>query len=133
MAVAQQFPPVDGSMTVLPGFLDFQAKHNPSAPWVAFPSIRSPNTSTTVSFLEFSKATHRVAHYLRPNRVGQDGEVVAVVTNSDTILYLALIVGMARAGLVVCIATIIIRSIADNHPFSHSPYLLETLLRRSSV
>lgn len=65
-----------------------------------FPAIRSSTQSTSISFLEFSKATHRLAHILRPNRVGEDGEVVAVIINCDSILYLALIAGLARADLV---------------------------------
>lgn len=99
--VSLKFPPLDGSITVLPGFADFQAAHNPSSPWVVFPSIGDPTESTSVSFLELAKATHRMAHALRPGRTGDEGQVVAVLVHCDAILYLPLVIGMVRAGLKV--------------------------------
>jgi hypothetical protein len=38
---------------------------------------------------------------VRPNRAGLEGEIVALIANTDTILYLALVAGMVRAGVVV--------------------------------
>ncbi|KAI0081390.1 acetyl-CoA synthetase-like protein [Panus rudis PR-1116 ss-1] len=100
MAAEHTIPPLDGSLTVVPGFVDFHAEHNPSRPWVVFPSIDDPNTLTEISYLELAKASHRVAHALRPNRSGDDGEVVAVLIHCDTVLYIATLIGMVRAGLV---------------------------------
>ncbi|KAJ3528253.1 hypothetical protein NM688_g8022 [Phlebia brevispora] len=94
-----QRPPLDRSLQVLPGFLDFQAEHNGDNPWVLFPSISGKGVDS-ISFAELARASHRVAHILRPHRQGQDGEVVAVLINCDTVLYVALILGMVRAGLV---------------------------------
>ncbi|KAJ3555779.1 hypothetical protein NM688_g2383 [Phlebia brevispora] len=93
-------PPLDGSVTVLPGFVDFQAKHNPEKPCAVFPSSTSPTGVDSVTFKEFAKATHRVAHAVRPGRKGEEGEVVGVVIHTDALLYMALLAGMARAGLV---------------------------------
>ncbi len=103
MTTLPHFPPLDGSITVLPGFADFHAANNPHRPWVVFPSSQSPTNIVSISFLEFAKATHRVAHAIRPNRQGRDGEVVALLLNCDSILYLAIIAGIIRAGLTVCI------------------------------
>ena len=102
MSSTPKFPPLDGSIPVLPGFADFHAEHNPDRPWVVFPSRQDPTKVESISYAEFARATHRVAHAFRPNREGQrDGEVVAVVVNCDSIMYLAMIVGLVRAGFVV--------------------------------
>ena len=101
MAEQPQLVPLDGSLNVLPGFIDFHAKHNPTRAWAKFPSFSNPSEATSVSFGDFAKATHRIAHTLRPGRAGNDGEVVAVFIHCDTILYLALLAGLVRAGFVV--------------------------------
>lgn len=96
-------PPLDGSVDILPGLVDFHAQHNPDLPWAIFPSASGGVASIT--FSEFAKATHRIAHIVRPDRAGPDGEVVAVAVNCDTILYVALLVGMIRAGVVVSLVS----------------------------
>lgn len=103
------FPPLDGSISVLPGFVDFHAAHNPDRPFAVFPP--SPDLSVSaVSFAEFAQATHRVARALQPDGHARSGEVVAILVNCDALLYVALIVGAVRAGLVVsetlCVMTI---------------------------
>ncbi|KAJ3505840.1 hypothetical protein NLJ89_g7204 [Agrocybe chaxingu] len=55
---------------------------------------------TEVSYLEFARATDRVAHYLRPGRKGPEGQVVGLVALSDTLLYHAVTIGIMRAGMV---------------------------------
>ena len=84
---------------MLPGLADFHALHNPDLPWATFPS--SDSTVSSISFLEFSKASHRIAHHLRPHHDGNTREVVAMLIHCDTILYVAAVLGVARAGLVV--------------------------------
>ena len=93
-------PPLDGSVTVLPGLVDFHATHNPQHIWCSLASD-TDSIISSISFLEFARATHRVAHALRPSRGGTENETVAVLVNCDTVLYLALIPGMIRAGLIV--------------------------------
>ena len=94
------FPPLDGSITVLPGFLDFHAEHNRDRPFAQFPSISGTGV-TRVSFTELAETTHRIANILRPNREGADGEVVGVLIHCDVLLYVATLLGIIRAGLVV--------------------------------
>ncbi|KAH9939474.1 hypothetical protein B0H21DRAFT_780597 [Amylocystis lapponica] len=93
-------PPLDGSVSVLPGFLDFRVQHSPEAPCYVF---TDPDPSSedicSVSYLEFAQATHRIANVFRPGRTGSDGAVVAIVINTDTLFYHALTVGLIRAGL----------------------------------
>ena len=101
MSDSPVLPPIDGSIpNVLPDLIDFHAEHNAERPW-AFLASDAESPIATVSFLEFAKATHRVAHALRPNRTGPEREIVALLINCDNVMYLALLAGMIRAGLVV--------------------------------
>lgn len=92
------FPPLDGSLPVIPGFVDFQAQYNDDKPWVVFP-VGSPIES--ISYKQFADATHRMARALRPDGARANGEVVAVIIHCDSVLYLALLAGLIRAGFVV--------------------------------
>lgn len=98
---APVLPPLDGTLSLLPGFIDFHAEHNPDSPFFVFPfpDISSDEVSS-VSFLDFAHATHRIAHLFRPGRTGPDGEVVAILLNCDTLLYHALVAGLVRAGFI---------------------------------
>lgn len=107
-------PPLDGSIHVLPGLVDFHATHNADLPW-AFLASDAESPVSSVSFLEFAHATHRIAHALRPGRAGPENEVVAILVNCDTILYLALVAGMVRAGLVVRNVLVVIFSLLKHH------------------
>jgi acyl-CoA synthetase (AMP-forming)/AMP-acid ligase II len=97
----EHLPPVDGSITVIPGFVDFHATHNADRTWAIFPSDKNPSGTSTISFGEFARATHRVAHHVRPNRAGPEREVVVVFAHTDAVLYNALLAGMMRAGIIV--------------------------------
>jgi acyl-CoA synthetase (AMP-forming)/AMP-acid ligase II len=101
------YPPLDGTV-LLPDLPDFNLQHNPTLP--AFVYSLAPNSNTQISFLEFARACHRVAHAVRPNRAGPEGEIVGLIANTDTILYLALVAGMVRAGVVVSINIYVSRS-----------------------
>ncbi|KAH8102700.1 hypothetical protein BXZ70DRAFT_929500 [Cristinia sonorae] len=96
----KHLPPLDGSLEVFPGIVDFHAEFNPSLPWAKFVSATKPGVSESISFLEYAQATHRIAHAIRPGRTGPEREVVAVLVHCDSILYLALLAGMIRAGFV---------------------------------
>ena len=95
------FPPFDGSLTILPGFIEWQAEHNPDRLCFLWPSSVSPDGTQGVTNQEFNDAMHRVAHILRPRRAGPEGEVVGLLMHTDTILYGAICAGMAKAGMVV--------------------------------
>ncbi|KAF7798255.1 hypothetical protein EIP86_009472 [Pleurotus ostreatoroseus] len=98
MSAKPHFPPLDGSITVLPGLLDFHAEHNPDSPWALYPS--SDATATSISFSDVAQATHRVAHGLRPDGTPGGRDVVVMLIHCDTILYVTMLVGIARAGMV---------------------------------
>jgi hypothetical protein len=92
------YPPLDGTV-LLSDLPDFNLQHNPTLPAFVYSPIQ--NSITQISFLEYARACHRVVHAVRPNRAGPEREIVAIIANTDTILYLALIAGMVRAGVVV--------------------------------
>ncbi|GBE84591.1 acetyl-CoA synthetase-like protein [Sparassis crispa] len=96
MSQSSFLPPLDGSISVVPGCLDFQVEHNPDHPCFIFPDPEC----ASVSFKDFAHATHRVAHILRPNHAGPDRAVVALIIHCDTLLYEAVMVGLIRASLV---------------------------------
>lgn len=96
--VSPVYPALDGSV-LLSDLPDFNIQHNPTLS--AYVYSEMPGSTTEISYLEFGRACHRVAHAVRPNRAGREGEVVAIMANTDTLLYLALVVGIVRAGAVV--------------------------------
>ncbi|KAG6896169.1 putative NRPS-like protein biosynthetic cluster, partial [Termitomyces sp. T32_za158] len=92
------FPPLDGSVTV-PEVIDFNWQHNADLPMFAYETDGS-SKATEITFLEFGRACHRVAHLVRPSRAGPDGAIVAFIALADTIVYQAVVVGLMIAGLV---------------------------------
>ncbi|KAF8838011.1 acetyl-CoA synthetase-like protein [Paxillus ammoniavirescens] len=94
-----EFPPLDCSL-LFPDLINFHMERNPTFPMFMYPNEMVPDTTTEISFLEFGRAAHRVAHILRPSRQGPDGQVVMVIANTDTILHHAVVTGISIAGLV---------------------------------
>lgn len=91
-------PPLDGSF-LFPDIIDFHMQRNAPLPIYVFPDTLS-GVLTYISYLEFGRATHRIAHALRPGRIGMEGEVIAILVHTDTLLYTALIAGLMIAGFV---------------------------------
>ncbi|KAG6867616.1 hypothetical protein C0993_000497 [Termitomyces sp. T159_Od127] len=117
------FPPLDGSVTI-PESIDFNWKHNADLPMFAYEMDSDSNKVTEITFLEFGRACHRVAHLVRPERAGPDQEVIAVIALADTIVYQAVMVGLMVAGLVV--GTFTLHDLRENsiifkQPFPISP------------
>ncbi|KAJ3740205.1 acetyl-CoA synthetase-like protein [Lentinula detonsa] len=96
MALAKT-PPLDTPISV-PELLDFHYKHNPTYPIYVF--ARDDQEITEISYLEYVRACHRLAHIIRPARSGPERAVVAVVASVDTLVYETIIAGVIRAGLV---------------------------------
>ncbi|KAJ7782239.1 putative aminoadipate reductase [Mycena maculata] len=74
-------------------------ERNLSDPFYVFARPESGDIAT-VTHLEFGRASHRAASLLRPNREGPDGQVVAIIALSDTVLYHAILVGLMVADLI---------------------------------
>ncbi|EIW76887.1 acetyl-CoA synthetase-like protein [Coniophora puteana RWD-64-598 SS2] len=93
------YPPNDGSLNH-PEVLEFNAKHNPDAPFFIFARDVEGNEFATITHREFRDGCHRVAHALRPGREGPEGQVFSIIANSDSILYQTYVMGMILAGFV---------------------------------
>ena len=94
-------PPLDGSIPTIPDFLDFHSQHNPNQPWAMFPSTQDATQVSYITFRQICEASHRVAEKIRPGRGGPEDEIIVLLLHTDTLLYLAMIMGLARAGAVV--------------------------------
>ncbi|KAF5389352.1 hypothetical protein D9757_004361 [Collybiopsis confluens] len=90
-------PPFRSSITV-PELIQFHYENNPSRP--AFVFADGEDTITEISYLEYVRACHRVAHIIRPQRAGPDRAVIALVALSDNLVYQSINVGIMQAGLV---------------------------------
>ncbi|KAF9238227.1 acetyl-CoA synthetase-like protein [Melanogaster broomeanus] len=92
-------PPLDGSL-LFSDLINFHMQKNPTFPIFIYADDQAPNGTTEITFLEFGRAAHRIAHVLRPAHQGEVGQVVMLIANTDTILYHAALAGMSLAGLV---------------------------------
>ncbi|KAG0703313.1 putative aminoadipate reductase [Suillus ampliporus] len=92
------YPPLDGSL-FLPELVEFNAQHNPGVTFFVYEKPDS-NDLVSISHLDFYQACHRAAQVIRPGCAGTDKEVVALIGNSDTLLYQTVFMGMIFAGLV---------------------------------
>ena len=109
MVPAPACPPIDGSLDPLIGFLDFQAQHNPHEPYAVFPTLNSSKDFSSVSFLDLANATHRMAQRFNQDKLGKEGCVVALLLHTDTIHYVAILLGLLRSGAVVRIPLFVSR------------------------
>ncbi|KAF8151165.1 hypothetical protein K438DRAFT_1988314 [Mycena galopus ATCC 62051] len=87
------------SPETIPNLVVRNLENIPSDPFYIYAKLESSEI-VTITQLEFGRATHRAAHVLRPNREGQDGKVVAILAESDTMLYYAILVGLMTANFI---------------------------------
>ncbi|KIJ04291.1 hypothetical protein PAXINDRAFT_94863, partial [Paxillus involutus ATCC 200175] len=92
-------PPLDCSF-LFSDLINFHMQKNPTFPIFVYADEQAPNGTTEITFLEFGRAAHRVAHALRPARQGDEGQVVMLIAHTDAILHHAAMAGMSIAGLV---------------------------------
>ncbi|KAJ7656826.1 putative aminoadipate reductase [Mycena polygramma] len=90
-------PPLDCSLTFDEIIDQHLALENRS---VAYSFCDHTGHTTNITHFEFARAAHRVAHLLRPQRGGSDGQVVAIVALTDVLVYQTIVAGCIKAGLV---------------------------------
>ncbi|KAF9265405.1 acetyl-CoA synthetase-like protein [Marasmius fiardii PR-910] len=85
-----------------PDLVHFHWTHNPTRTMYAYPDDSVPVTGCAeVSYTEFGRAAHRAAWTIRPDpHDSRDGEVVALLAQSDTLVYQAVTIGMMTANLI---------------------------------
>ncbi|KAJ7484451.1 putative aminoadipate reductase [Mycena latifolia] len=83
----------------IPNVVARNSASNPTEPFYIYSDPISSGI-VTITHLEFGRAVDRAAHILRPNHNGSDGEVVAIIALSDTVLYQAILVALITANLI---------------------------------
>ncbi|KAF8160222.1 hypothetical protein K438DRAFT_1985842 [Mycena galopus ATCC 62051] len=83
----------------IPDLIAQNSQRDPSRPFYIYAQPDSKEI-TTITHLEFGRATHRAANILRPDGEGQNGEVVAIIALSDTVLYQAIVAGLMTANCI---------------------------------
>ncbi|KAJ7052222.1 putative aminoadipate reductase [Mycena amicta] len=94
---ASVLPPLDGSLN-MSEVVDFHLTNQNFA--AAYSFATEDGSVTNISQFEFARAAHRVADLLRPKRSGLEGQVIAIVALTDTLLYHTLFAGCITAGLI---------------------------------
>ena len=125
-------PPLDDPQATLIDFVDFHHQHNPDRPWLVFSSRSSSNDPSSISFADFALASHRIAFEFRGDRVVREKEAVAVILQTDSVVYVAVLLGLLRAGYVVS------PELTQSHCYakirdSLFRYLLATLLKAFTI
>jgi acyl-CoA synthetase (AMP-forming)/AMP-acid ligase II len=103
MAPFAPIPTEISSKLTLPELLDYHAEHNSEFPWAVFPGATPGAETEKVTYLEFARAAQRFARVVC---AGDDlptkrGQVVGVVASTDSLLYVAAVGGLMRAGFTV--------------------------------
>lgn len=92
-------PPANGSVP-LNKLIDFHLANNAEEPWVVLAATES-SAEVTVTYKQLAHAVHRAVHNINPNGSIPQGSKVAILASADTIVYLTIILGVMRAGLIV--------------------------------
>ncbi|KDN49451.1 hypothetical protein RSAG8_02153, partial [Rhizoctonia solani AG-8 WAC10335] len=94
-------PAADGSVA-LNRLVDFHLEQNPDCEFAMLVDVSDgPNEQhLSVKYRQLAHATHRAAHIVNPNSTLPQGTRVAILTSTDTIVNIALVLGILRAGLV---------------------------------
>ncbi|KAG8701413.1 hypothetical protein FRC08_004091 [Ceratobasidium sp. 394] len=90
-------PPTDGSVPVC-SVVDYHLQHNPKDTWAIL--VGTDGRSVPVTYEQLAFAVHRAAHILNPGALLPRGTQVGILISTDTVVYLALLFGAMRAGLV---------------------------------
>ncbi|QRV95150.1 AMP binding enzyme [Ceratobasidium sp. AG-Ba] len=100
MIVTSEFvrPPTDGSLP-FGSVVDFHLTHNPQHPWAVL-SRMSNKPETTVTYEQLGHAVHRAACVLNPDGSLPRGTRVGILISTDSVVYITLVLGAIRAGLV---------------------------------
>ncbi|KAF8597331.1 acetyl-CoA synthetase-like protein [Ceratobasidium sp. AG-I] len=91
-------PPTDGSIP-FESIIDFHLEHNPGHTWAVLAGIDGA-PSISISYEQLAYAVHRAAHIINPGGQVPRGTKIGILVSTDSMVYVALILGVMRAGLV---------------------------------
>ncbi|KAJ6534650.1 putative aminoadipate reductase [Mycena vulgaris] len=86
----------DTSTLTLPEVLNVRMDDSPDSPMYVY-AVEGEENITTISYLEFGRASHRASHALFPENTASQ-EVIALIGLVDTIVYQAISMGIIVAG-----------------------------------
>ncbi|TFK50396.1 acetyl-CoA synthetase-like protein [Heliocybe sulcata] len=92
-------PPSNGTIS-LTELVDLRLEHNSDRTYAVFHSDTPDGELRHITYLEWGRAIHRLAHILRPESHYKPRDVVGIVVNCDTLMYSTTIVALMRAGLI---------------------------------
>lgn len=94
-------PPTDGSLA-LGELVDYNMKNNATRDFAVLVDSSEDGCAPPVhvNYRHLGLAVHRVAHLVNPQGVVPRGTNVGILTSTDTIVNIALVLGVMRAGLV---------------------------------
>ena len=97
-----QNPPLDGTLT-LPETIEFHWQHNIDLPaYVFHQEGKDADDITEISYLEFGRASHRVANLMNDKFPSVTGRpVVAFMALTDSLVYQAISLGLMKSGFIV--------------------------------
>jgi hypothetical protein len=93
---------VDKDKALFYELLDYNMIYHGNSPIFTF-ALPGQKRLVEITYLEFGRAAHRIARYVRPDPFsGNENEVVSVLANVDNLAYHAITMGIVRSGLTVC-------------------------------
>ncbi|KAG8763161.1 hypothetical protein FRC11_005892 [Ceratobasidium sp. 423] len=94
-------PPTDGTVA-LNQLVDYHLVRNPDCGFAMLVNVSDDpkEKPIPVNYEELAHATHRAAHIVNPGSMLPQGTKIAILTSTDTIVNVALVLGILRAGLV---------------------------------
>jgi acyl-CoA synthetase (AMP-forming)/AMP-acid ligase II len=107
--------------------LEYYAEHHPESSFTVFPGESVDAKPSHISWLEFSRATQRLARAIYPDAPIQHREVVGLLVHSDSLMWLTAITGIIRAGATVS------TSLMDERRSAHPEQVFPISPRNSPV
>lgn len=98
--LSYDFPPTNG--TVDPAHaIDFNLNKNSDHLFAVLYDLKS-TSKTELTFGQLARAAHLAAHVINPGAAIPQGTNVGILVSTSSVMYIAMVLGVIRAGLVVC-------------------------------
>jgi acyl-coenzyme A synthetase/AMP-(fatty) acid ligase len=98
----------------VPELIDYYLEHHPDETFAIYPGEKVGDELCRISYLEFARATHRCARAMFPDAPAKEKEVIGVIVNADSLMWITAIAGIIRAGHTVSTSTVVKRELMSN-------------------